>query len=432
VVLVVAALVASACSGESEDTDQPQVGIADSEAGSGPDSGSATGQGSADSAASGPAEGQEPADPIPADDPDAKTLAAVAISDLPAAEEAPGGSADEAEAVFDEVNKGKIEVELGIDRWTFEAQEGQLLAIDVLSIDHDCNQDLELVLVTPDGHRADGGWVGNGGCHVHGPFELDQSGRYAIELIGGDGGIIPNKTGAYRFTPTMLTEHDVAPLVFGEPNEGKISELFGVDRWTFDAEAGAQLTINVLSIDHDCNQDLALILEDPFGVREPLSWVGNGGCHAHGPIELGPAGAYVLEFAGGAGDIIKHQIGGYRFVPGFVTERDEEAVVLDQPLKGEISQLFGADRWTIDASKGDSLTIEVINIGDDCRQDVALILEDPFGVREPLSWVGNNRCKVHGPYVLERDGTHVIEFVGGKGDIIDDTTGPYTFLVSLS
>ena len=47
--------------------------------------------------------------------------------------------------------------------------------------------------------RFDLGWIGNSGCKCQGPYRLEESGDYALEFVGGDGGIIEATTGLYRF-----------------------------------------------------------------------------------------------------------------------------------------------------------------------------------------------------------------------------------------
>ncbi|MCP4223249.1 MAG: hypothetical protein GY773_07920 [Actinomycetia bacterium] len=433
-VATVVAMVASACGGGDEPA-PAQVGLAESDAG-GASASSEAGDADADASGGEEAENDGPgASTIPSGT-DAKTLAAVAVSELPEAGDAGTGptvgTPDEAEVVFGTFNDGAIESAFGVDRWTFDGEEGQLLGIDMIKINgEECHLDLSLVLVSPDGYRGDGGWVGNGGCEVQGPFELDQSGQHTIEFVGGDGAIIDEVTGDYRFVPTLLTEHDVAPLVFDQSNDGEIVEILGVDRWTFDGETGALLTIDVLSIDHGCNQDLTMTLEDPLGEREEVAWVGNRRCSVHGRIGLGRGGPYVLELFGGSGAVIDDKVGAYRLVPSFLTELDVQVASPEQALEGEISQVLGIDRWTFDAAEGDMLEIDVISIDHECRQDLTMTLEDPLGEREELAWVGNNGCRTHGPYELGRGGTYIIEFSGGTGSVIEDNLGAYNFSFTL-
>ncbi len=175
-----------------------------------------------------------------------------------------------------------------------------------------------------------------------------------------------------------------------------------------------------------------MTIEDPFGERENLGWIGNGGCQGQGPFEIDQSGSYVLEFSGGNGGVIKNDTGSYRFVPRFLTERDEQAASFGTPLTGEISNLFGIDRWTFDAKDGDLLTVDVLTIDHDCRQDLTMTIEDPFGERESLGWIGNGGCDGHGPFELDRDGTYVLEFSGGNGGVIKDETGSYSFTLALS
>jgi hypothetical protein len=149
---------------------------------------------------------------------------------------------------------------------------------------------------------------------------LDETGTWVLEFMGGDGSVISDTTGGYRFVPTFLTEFDEAPALLDEENDGAISELFGVDQWTFEAAAGDQLSIEVLQIgDADgCQQDLTMSLIDPFEERIELDWVGNGGCKLHGPFTLERDGTYAIEFSGGDAAVIDDPTGPYQFVPRLV------------------------------------------------------------------------------------------------------------------
>jgi hypothetical protein len=227
--------------------------------------------------------------------------------------------------------------------------------------------------------------------------------------------------------PTFLTELDVAPVTFDQPNDGEISEILGVDRWTLSGAAGDVLTVDILEIGDSCSQDLTLVLEDPQGGRQEVGWVGNGGCNAHGPFELELDGDHVLEFYGGHGSTIADNTGAYRFVPSWLTEREEAAAAPGATIDSGIDEVLGSERWTFDAAAGDVLTIEVLAIDNNCSQDLDMILEDPFGEQVEQIWVGNGGCQAHGPFELERDGTYAIQFAGGSGSTIREKTGAYSF-----
>lgn len=243
----------------------------------------------------------------------AKTEAAQSIDDMSEADPVTG-RADTAPMVWAKTNEGKIEQARGADRWTFTAKAGEFIAIDVISIDHDCNFDLKMNLEGPDGKRGLVTWVGNNGCSAQGPIAIEADGNYVLEFASGDGSIIKDNIGGYRFAPFQLTEVDEAPATLGKPVDGQISEVFGVDRWTLDAKAGQVLTVDVRSIDNDCSMDLSLVVEDPLGKRGDPIWIGNNGCKAHDPIKLAKAGQYVIEIYGGSGSVIKDNTGAYSFV----------------------------------------------------------------------------------------------------------------------
>ncbi len=229
-----------------------------------------------------------------------------------------------------------------------------------------------------------------------------------------------------------VTSPDVEPLVFGEINGGGIESVFGADYWTFSATEGQILTVEVLSIGAICRQDIDLYLADSQANRWDLGWIGNGGCGGHGPFILPTTGDYELQFVGGDGGVIEATTGEYQFIPRILTERDTNPVTFDEVQGGEISEIFGSDVWTFDATAGQVLAIEILAIGQSCRQDLDLFIIDPLGQREDVGWVGNGGCRAQGPFVLAESGTYALEFAGGEGGVIESTTGIYQFRASLT
>jgi len=238
----------------------------------------------------------------------------ISIGDLPTPTvTAAPTDVDTAPAVFDQANNGNIEQKGAADRWTFTATAGQLLTIEMVSIDHECVQDLYLVMEDPSGKRGEVEWVGNYGCRAYGPFVMEQDGQYTLELIGGDGSILTDTTGGYNLVPHWLAPFPEKPATPGTEISGDITEALGRQRWTFEAEAGQELTVKVGDIDHECSQDLYLVLEDPVGKRsENPEWIGNYGCNQeYGPYRIERAGTQVLELKAGDGGVIANTTGRY-------------------------------------------------------------------------------------------------------------------------
>ncbi|MEM9893120.1 MAG: pre-peptidase C-terminal domain-containing protein [Actinomycetota bacterium] len=234
-----------------------------------------------------------------------------------------------------------------------------------------------------------------------------------------------------------VTSPDVNPITFGEINSGDIESVFAADYWTFSGTEGQILTVEVLSIGTaagDCRQDLDLYLADSRANRWDLGWIGNGGCEGHGPFLLPTTGDYELQFVGGDGGTIESTSGPYQFVPRILTERDESSLTFDTVQGGEISEVFGSDVWTFDATAGQVLAVEILTIGqaDSCRQDLDLFIVDPLGQRFDVGWIGNGGCRAQGPFVLDETGTYALEFAGGDGGTIESTTGIYQFRASLT
>ncbi|MEM8925919.1 MAG: hypothetical protein AAGD35_20635 [Actinomycetota bacterium] len=216
---------------------------------------------------------------------------------------------------FDTTQNGEIDQLFGADRWNFTGTAGQALTVQVESMGGpgECRQDLDLYLVAPDGSIYDLGWIGNSGCRAYGPWALPLDGDYGLQFVGGDGGIIQPNLAPYSFTAFILTDVEQAPLMPGVQTVGGIDQVFGVDRWTFEADAGQRLAIDVSAIGDDCRQDLRMFLIDPAGQRTEVAWIGNSGCRGYGPLELTETGAHALEFVGGHGGIISPATGSYTF-----------------------------------------------------------------------------------------------------------------------
>lgn len=228
---------------------------------------------------------------------------------------------------------------------------------------------------------------------------------------------------------------DVSAIAFGEINDGDIEAAFAADYWTFSATEGQILTVEVLSIGDDptdCRQDLTLFLADSQANRWNLGWIGNNACEGHGPFLLPTTGDYELQFVGGDGGIIEPTTGPYRFIPRILTQRTTAPLQFGTLLDGEISEIFGSEVWTFDATAGQILTVEVTAIGETgCSQDLEMFVIDPLGQRNDAEWIGNNRCEAHGPYQLTETGTYALEFAGGDGGIIQPAIGIYQFQATL-
>ena len=238
-------------------------------------------------------------------------------------------------------------------------------------------------------------------------------------------------------TPTITeapTDVDTAPAVFDKANNGNIEQRGAADRWTFTATAGQLLTIEIVSIDHECVQDLYLVMQDPSGKKGEVDWVGNYGCQSYGPLVMEQDGQYTLEFIGGDGSILTDTTGGYNFVPHWLAPFPEQPATPGSEITGDITETLGRQRWTFEAEAGQELTVKVGDIDHECSQDLYLVLEDPVGKRsENPEWIGNYGCnREYGPYRIERSGTQVIELKAGDGGVIANTTGRYSLSFTLS
>gem|GEM_PF-4844884 len=118
---------------------------------------------------------------------------------------------------------------------------------------------------------------------------------------------------------------------------------------------------------------------------------------------------------------------------GSVVQANAEVVpaVFDTVLEGEIEELFGSDAWLFEAEQGQFLTVDLVRLEGECRQDIDMLLIDPTGEEIVNEWVGNGGCNGHGPFELNITGEYALVFAGGDGAVIDRTTGEYAFIPSF-
>lgn len=83
-----------------------------------------------------------------------------------------------------------MEGAFAVDRFTLEEAAGSAIAIDVHGNGDDCNMDLEMVLLAPDGELLYEDILGNQGCFLHGPFDLSSGGtsELVFRTRGGQSG----------------------------------------------------------------------------------------------------------------------------------------------------------------------------------------------------------------------------------------------------
>ncbi|MBI1915416.1 MAG: hypothetical protein HYS12_11870 [Planctomycetes bacterium] len=158
---------------------------------------------------------------------------------------------------------------------------------------------------------------------------LPADGTYRIQVRAAAGNA--TATGNYTVTLWNVTSHEF-PLTLNQPVAGRIDTPYGVDRWTFSAQAGQTVQFDLFP----ASSGVA------FDLRGPNGWVGFTNRTARSdPITLPASGSYVLS----AHAIDGAEDGSYAFR---MLSLDITPLTLGQPYHGTIagsghSQLFRVD-----------------------------------------------------------------------------------------
>jgi hypothetical protein len=171
------------------------------------------------------------------------------------------------------------------DYWTFQAMEGQAVTV-IMREANGSGLDTYLVLYGPDGTFLTSNDDFDNLNSQIGPFPLPSTGTYIIEARG-----FSNSDGAYELS-VDLTE--IEPPFVGEINFGDIVErtlqINSQDTYTFEAEAGQTIKINMSSP----NFDTYLELLGPDGQTVATNDDFEGLNSQIGPIELTETGTYTI------------------------------------------------------------------------------------------------------------------------------------------
>ncbi|MDH3684530.1 MAG: hypothetical protein OEV40_31815, partial [Acidimicrobiia bacterium] len=216
---------------------------------------------------------------------------------------------------------GGIAVALDRQVFTFEGVAGEMVSAEIQLLNDECSSsnrwDLELSVLDPSGQVIDD-VIDNPNCRdAYGPWVLPVDGEYSFVAAGGEGTSSRPATGTFRITVGKLLLVDT-PVDLSSPVTIDGAVVIARDRqlFTFDAEPGQRISVQIQSLNGECSSsnrwDLEVFVIDATG-----SVIGevedNLNCSdAIGPWELPSAGAYSLVVAGGDGSSTRPATGTFQ------------------------------------------------------------------------------------------------------------------------
>jgi hypothetical protein len=225
----------------------------------------------------------------------------LAVHAVPAAQTFPIAIGDEVGPGQPAAGAGEIESPGAEDRYTFSAQAGDRVFIDVKSVRGGCGfvGDLGWELRRPDGSAFIPYEVFSV-CVDNGPVRLDASGtwRLVVRAPFDDDG-----TGSYVLRLHSVPAAQTFPIAIGDevgpgqpaPGAGEIESPGAEDRYTFSGTSGGQVSIDLIEVRGSCGftSDLGTELLRPDGsVFLPYEIFSI--CVDRGPVTLDAAGTWTL------------------------------------------------------------------------------------------------------------------------------------------
>lgn len=315
--------------------------------------------------------------------------------------------------------RGTTTTSLG-DRWTFEGQEGEVIAVDLIG---GSLSDTYLELYSPTGGLVyEDDDSGNDYNARIGLYVLEETGAYAVVARGYDGGL-----GSYSLTVERIAtggmlggSNPEGSMDYGESVSNEVTNALG-DNWTFNGMEGDVITIDMIGLSMD---DTYLDLYGPD--NSLLSSDDDGGAGYFARIdrfELPGDGIYTVVARGFGGIAGTYEL--YLALGESLVGDDSNAgnpvsegeIEWGAIVEGTVESADG-DLWTFSGTAGTPVRIELNGAS---LQDTYLELYDPDGVlvaSDDDSGPGNS--SLIEAYILESDGVYSIIVRGYGGQ-----TGTY-------
>jgi hypothetical protein len=300
---------------------------------------------------------------------------------------------DVASLTLNQPVSGEVERPAAADEWTFSAQSGDRVFVDIRSVRGSCafTSDLGWELLRPDG-SAFGPFEIFSVCIDRGPLTLDASGIWRLVARAPEDG---DGTGPYELAVHSVPAPQTFPMAIGTevgpgqpaPGAGEIETPGVEDRYTFEGTAGQRVFVDIRSVRGTCAfaGDLGWELLRPDGT--PLSpYQIFSICLDEGPITLDVTGTWRLTVRAPPND---DGTGTYTLAVLNVPEPQTFPIAVGtevgpgQPAAGagEIESPGAEDRYTFTGAAGQQLTIDVISVRGSCAftGDLGTELRRPDG-----------------------------------------------------
>ena len=311
-----------------------------------------------------------------------------------------GGTIRYGETVSGSITAGRYE-----ERWTFQAQAGEVISIamDQTSGDLDCL----LVLLGPDGEEltSDDDSGDNYNSLIEG-YRLPVSGTYTIVATryNGSGG---SSTGSYTLTlltgsPAQNTQ--AGSISYGQTVTGQISSIRRAERWAFQGTAGDVVIVTMEGTGGEL--DTFLVLLDPNG--DEIAYNDDSGPSLNSRLysQLPESGTYTIVASRYSGS------GSYTLTLERARVRPISA---GQTVSGQLPPANPHEFWAFEGEAGDRVTITLERT--DGSFQPALWLLGPEGNELTFSEEASGGRASIVSYPLPIDGSYVIVAgaAGGRG-----------------
>jgi hypothetical protein len=233
----------------------------------------------------------------------------------------------------------------GLDRWTFNANAGDNIALRLVTT----NFNAAAIVLGPDGSQLFNRCCAPGGDTFIANFTATGSGAFTVLVFANEG-----QTGPYALRLAEFSQPfaiAASPLANGGDNLGNLA-LGGLDRWTFNANAGDNIALRMATT----NFNAQAVLYGPDGALLVSACCAPGGDTYIAIFTATNSGAFtVLVYAN------EGQTGSYVLR---LAEFSQPFTVPAFPLANGADNLGnlvlgGLDRWTFTANAGDSVFLRM-------------------------------------------------------------------------
>jgi uncharacterized protein (TIGR03437 family) len=252
---------------------------------------------------------------------------------------------------FGQPLNGTISYVGGVDFYSFSGTAGQVVSVQVSKVGGAGTPYFEVY--DPGNMRIDAQgdrWA----TIVRSEVRLTGSGQYVIRVYDAD----VNEALSYQiFVQRLVPPISITAITFGQPLNGNISFVGGVDFYSFSGTAGQVVSVQASKVGGAGTPYFEVY--DPSNTRIDARgdrWTGI----ARSEVRLTATGDYVIRvYDADVNESVSYQIFVQRLVPPFSTT----AISFGQPLNGNISFPGGVDFYTFSGTAGQVVSVQATKLG---------------------------------------------------------------------